>query len=182
MSDLTTHVFGAQHAEIAELLTDDAETGPTYGTAFDVPGLKSISVSPSSNSVELRGDNQLLAKETVLQTVEITLEFAKWDARIYALLTGSTLTETYSGEVGYTGEYFVNYTTGSTPSMFSLTANAAGATSGATVSIYFPKLQITNIPDMIGLAEEDFKTVTVTCEAIPTAGGDWMSFSYNPAV
>jgi phi13 family phage major tail protein len=176
MSDLTTHVFGAQHAEIAELLTDDSETGPTYGTPFDVPGLKSISVSPSSNSVELRGDNQLLVKETVLQTVEITLEFAKWDARIYALLTGSDLIED-----ALTGAYTVAYNTSSKPALFSLGAISAGATGGAQVAIFFPKLQITNLPDMIGLNEEDFKTVTVTCEAIPTAGGDWMSFSYSPA-
>jgi hypothetical protein len=174
MSDLTTHVFGAQHAEISALLTDTA-SGPTYGTPFDVPGLKSVSVSPSSNSVELRGDNQLLVKETTLQSVEITLEFAKWDARIFALLTGSDLD--ISGDA-----YSVTYTTASTPALFSLRANAAGATDGATVEIFFPKLKITNIPDMLGLVEEDFKTVTVTCEAIPTAAGEWMSFDYAPLV
>lgn len=174
MSDLTTHVFGAQHAEIAELLTD-TPTGATYGTPFDVPGLKSISVSPSSNTVELRGDNQLLVKETTLQSVEVTLEFAKWDARIYALLTGSQLTSNPDGS------YFVNYSTAAVANEFSLEARAAGATAGGTVTIYFPKLKITNLPDMIGLVEEDFKTVTITCEAIPTATGQWMSFDYTPA-
>jgi len=177
MSDLSTHVFGAQHAEIAELLTDDAQ-GTTYATAFDVPGLKSVTLNTSSNSVELRGDNQLLAKETVVQTVEVSLEFAKWDARIAALITGATLTED-----PVTGVYSLKYGTNDEPKEFSLTAVAAGASgSGATVSVFFPKLKVTNLPDQAGLAEEDFKTVTVTCEAIPTFEGTWFDWSYTPGV
>lgn len=174
MSDLSTHVFGAQHAEIAELLTDDA-LGTTYDTAIDVPGLKSVTLNTSSNAVELRGDNQLLAKETVVQSVEVQLEFAKWDARIASLITGAALIENVDGS------YSLSYSTVDTPKEFSLMAVSASATgSGSSVSIYFPKLKITNIPDMVGLSEEDFKTVTVTCEAIPTFTGSWFDWSYTP--
>lgn len=173
MSDLNTHVFGAQHAEIAELLTDTL-SGATYGTPFDVPGLKSVSVSTSSDSKELRGDNQLLAKETVVQNIEVTLEFAKWDARVFALITGATLATNIDGS------YTVTQTATATPKEFSLMARSASATgTGTSVSVTFPKLKITNLPDMIGLAEEDFKTVTVTCEAIPTALGVWFDYQYE---
>jgi len=177
MSDLNTHVFGAQHAEIAELLTD-TPLGATYGTPFDVPGLKSVSVSTTSDSKELRGDNQLLAKETVVQNIEVTLEFAKWDARVFALITGATLTENLDES------YSVSMGANATPKEFSLLARSASATgTGTAVSISFPKLKITNLPDMIGLAEEDFKTVSVTCEAIPTATGVWFDYNYEvPAV
>lgn len=178
MSDLNTAVFGAQHAEIAELLTD-TPSGATYATPFDVPGLKSVSVSTSSDSKELRGDNQLLAKETVIQNVEVTLEFAKWDARILALITGAALS------VGLDGEsYSVTQNVDSTPKEFKLVAQSVSASgTGTMVTVTFPKLKITNLPDMIGLAEEDFKTVTVTCEAIPTAQGVWFDYEYTvPAV
>jgi phi13 family phage major tail protein len=175
MSDLSTHVFGAQHAEIAELLTDD-NNGTTYDTAIDVPGLKSVTLTTSSNAVELRGDNQLLAKETVVQNVEVSLEFAKWDARIAALITGASLVEDQ-----VTGAYTLQHSTSDTPKEFSILAVSASATgSGASVSVYFPKLKITNIPDMAGLSEEDFKTVTVVCEAIPTFNGVWFDWNYIP--
>lgn len=174
MSDLSTHVFGAQHAEIAELLSDDAQ-GTTYDTALDVPGLKSVTLNTSSNSVELRGDNQLLAKETVVQTVEVSLEFAKWDARIAALITGAELIDAADGS------YSIKYSTSDQPKEFSLLALSAGATgAGAAVSIFFPKLKVTNLPDQAGLAEEEFKTVTVTCEAIPTFEGSWFDWNYTP--
>jgi hypothetical protein len=172
MSDLKTYSFGAQHAEIAGLTSDDAIAGQTYGEVFDVPGLKSIASSASSNTVELRGDNRLIVKETTLQSVEVTLEFAMWDANIFALLTGAELVE--NGGAGYS----LTYTTSSTPAMFSLRARPAAASGGNTLEIFYPKLIITNLPDMLGLVEEDFKTVSITCEVIPTEDNIWMSWTY----
>jgi hypothetical protein len=177
MSDKATHVFGAQHAEIASITTEDPITQTiTYGTAIDVPGLKNVTVNVSSDSKELRGDNTLLAKETVVQNIEVVLEFAKWDATVFAAITGSTITDTTDG-------YSVAVNANNNPGTFSLRAlSASTSESGKQAEIYFPKLKIANIPDMLGLVEEDFKTVSVTCEVIPTYSGDWMVFNYGDAI
>jgi len=171
MSDLTTHVFGAQHAEIAELITDGAT--PVYGTPLDIPGIKSINATVSSKSEELRGDNGPLVKETLVENIEVEIEFAKWDARIYALVTGATLT------VEVDGSYSVSYEKGAVPKEFSLRGQAASATGGAAVEVFYPKLKISNVPDMVGLSEETFKTVTLTCDALPNANGQWFDFSFT---
>jgi len=169
-----TYVFGAADAKISPL-TADVTSAPTYGSAIDVPGLKSISISGSSDTKELRGDNKLIAKISTLQSVEVTLTFAMWDPSIYALLTGATLTP------GTGDDYNVSLTASSTPAYFGLEAVSVGASgAGSNVSIFLPKLIITDLPDMVGLSEEDFKTVEVKCEALPSiANGKWIDWNYN---
>jgi len=177
MSELATHVFGAQHAEISSVTAEDpiAET-ITYGTPVDVPGLKNVTVNISTDSKELRGDNTLLAKETVVQNVEVVLEFAKWDATIFAAITGSTIVNSTDG-------YSVAVNANNTPGTFALRAQSVSTSeSGKIAEIFFPKLKISNLPDMLGLVEEEFKTVSVTCEVIPAYTGDWMVFNYGDSI
>lgn len=167
----STYVFGAADAKISPLLTDGSPA-PTYGTAIDVPGLQSIEISGENEVKELRGDNRSLVKLSVLQSVEVTLTFAKWDADLYALFTGAT--KTTDGD-----SYTVTLGADSQPGFFSLEAVSAGASgANSNVSIFLPKLVVTEMPGL-GLAEEDFQTVEITCEALPTATGDWISWSYN---
>lgn len=177
MSEKATHVFGAADASIATVATEDPITQTiTYDTAVDVPGLKNVTVNVSTDVKELRGDNTLLAKESVVQNVEVELEFAKWDATIYAALTGSQLVDSSNG-------YSFAVNSANIPKPFALRAlSVSTSESGSQAEIYFPKLRIANIPDMLGLVEEDFKTVSITCEVIPTFTGDWMVFNYGDSV
>lgn len=167
-----TYVFGAADAKISPL-TADIAPAPTYGTAIDVPGLKSIAISGSSDTKELRGDNKLIAKISTLQSVEVTLTFAQWSGDLYALFTGATKTDDDS-------DYSVTLAANDTPGYFSLEAVSVGASgSGSNVSIFLPKLIATELPP-IGLAEEDFKTFEVKCEALPSiATGEWLTWGYN---
>lgn len=167
-----TYVFGAADAKISPL-TADTGSAPTYGSAIDVPGLKSIEISGSSDTKELRGDNRLLAKVSTLQSVEVTLTFAKWSADLYALFTGAT--KTADGD-----DYTVTLTSTSEPGYFGLEAVSVGASgAGSNVSIFLPKMIVTELPGL-GLAEEDFQTVQIKCEAMPSeATGEWITWSYN---
>lgn len=169
----STHVFGAADAKISPL-TSDSGLAPVYGTAIDVPGLKSIEIKGSSSTKELRGDNQPLESISILESIEVTLNFAKWDPSIYAIMTGSVVTED-------AGSYRVAMGATSKPQPFKVQAISAGATGSASnVDIIIYKLTATDLPDMVGLAEEDFKTVSVTCKAVPLAStGEWLEWGYN---
>jgi hypothetical protein len=172
MAAIATHVFGAADAKISPL-NSDTDTATVYGLAIDVPGIKSIEISGSSETKEFRGDNVPLVTSSVLTTVEVTLTFAKWDPNIYALLTGSDLTE--DGD-----DYEVALTSASRANYFRLRAvsvNAEG--NGSNVYIELPKMIATELPDMVGLSEEDFKTVEVKCQALPrSSDGKWLVWGY----
>lgn len=165
---MSTYVYGAADAKISPLVSETGGT-PVYGVAKDVPGLQSIEVKTKSDTKELRGDNQLLAKISNIQSVEVTLKFAKWDLEIFSILTGAEYDEDR-----------VTLKSNSTPGYFKLEGVSAQASgSGSNADVFFPKLIVTELPDMIGLSEEDFKTVTVTCEALPLADGTWIEAGYN---
>lgn len=169
-----TYVFGAADAKLRPL-TSDQGSAPVYGTAIDVPGLKSISISGSSSTKELRGDHRTLAKVSVLESVEVTLEFAKWDPEIYAIVTGAVNTP------GTDGSYEVVLSSNSQPGYFSVEAvSYAAEGAGSNVHIRLPKLIVTDLPDMVGHAEEDFKTVSIKCEALPLSStGEHVVWGYN---
>ena len=174
MATNPTYVFGAADAKISPLVSDSG-SAPVYGAAIDVPGLKSIEIKGSSSTKELRGDNRVLEKISVLESVEVTLTFAKWDPSIYSIMTGAALTEDEDGS------YRVSLGANASPSHFKVQAISVGASGAASnVDIVLPKLIVTDLPDMVGLSEEDFKTVSVTCEAIPlTSTGEWIDWGYN---
>lgn len=172
MTDNSTLVFGAQGAKIKPLLTDGGT--PTYGAEISIPGLKSVETSSKSGDKVLRGGNRLIAKISTLESVEVKIKFAKWDPQIYALVTGAAYTEDVDGS------YLLSLNVNSSPKPFRLEAvSVTGSGEGSNISIIFPQLVVTNLPDMVGLSEEDFKTVEVTCEAIPMADGTWIDWAYN---
>lgn len=171
----TTYVFGAADAKIAKLLTDPAAGSATYATAIDVPGIKSIEITGSSDTKELRGDNKLIASVSTLQTVEVKITCAKWDAALWALFTGATLTND-----AITGDATVSLGSGNTGSYFKLTAVSVGASgAGSNVKIVLPKLLVTDLPPL-SFAEEDFATAEITATALPLeSNGQWLEWGYN---
>lgn len=171
----TTYVFGAADAKIAKLLTDPSGGSATYASPIDVPGIKSIEISGTSDTRELRGDHRLIASISNLQTVEVRIAFAKWDAALYALFTGATLTND-----AVTGDAKVSLSAGNSGSYFKLSAVSVAADgNGSNVSIILPKLLVTDLPPL-ALAEEDFATAEVTATALPLEStGGWLEWGYN---
>lgn len=174
MSAESTYVFGAADAKISPL-TSDSGTAPVYGTAIDVPGLKSISVTGKSSIKELKGDERTIAKISKLDSVEVELEFAEWSPQLFSIFTGADL------ELGEGNDYSVTLGALSKGSYFKIEAVSLGASgAGSNVSIVLPKLICTELPDMIGLSESDFKTVKISAEALPTiSSSEWIQFNYN---
>ena len=174
MSAESTYVFGAADAKISPL-TSDTGAAPAYGSAIDVPGLKNITVKGKSSTKELKGDERTIAKISKLDSVEVTFEFAEWSPQLFALATGADLT------LGEGSDWSVSLGALSKGSYFKLEAVSLGASgAGSNVSIVLPKLICTDLPDMIGLSESDFKTVKITAEALPTLStGEWITTSYN---
>jgi hypothetical protein len=172
MTTNPTYVFGVADAKISPLVTD-AVGGATYGTAIDVPGIKSVTIKGTSTTKELRGDNRLLAKISTLDSVQVDIEFAKWDAELYALFTGATLTTDGNN-------WNVDLSANQSGVPFKLEAVSVGASgAGSNVNIILHKVIVTDLPDFLGFTEEDFKTVKVTADALPLVDGSWIGAGYN---
>jgi hypothetical protein len=90
-----TKVFGINDAAIYKLSTDPSGTPPTYGAKVDVQGVKSMEATLATDTKELRGDNSLLAADSVLKTFGGKLLYAKWNFDVWTAIT--TMTSADSG-------------------------------------------------------------------------------------
>lgn len=93
----TTRVFGVNDMAVHTLTSDVAGTAPGYGTKVDVVGVKSLETTLATDIKQLRGDNTLLAADSVLKDVSGKLNYAKqnfdvWPALLSALTTDSGTT------------------------------------------------------------------------------------------
>ena len=163
----TSVVYGAADAKISKLLTDPAGGTATYGAAIDVPGIKSIEVTATTATKELRGDNKLLDSIQVTEKLEVTITFAKWDQDLYALFSGgSVVGDTTTGDSTFT------LNGGQQGSYFKLEAVSVKGEGGASnIKIELPKCVATSLP-AVSLAEEDYATFTVTAACLPRTSDD----------
>lgn len=167
-----TVVFGAADAKIYPLLTD-ASGGATYGAAIDIPGLQTIEVSGKASSKEARGDNRIIAKISALENVGVKLEFAQWDADVFATFTGATTTTDEDGS------WESALTTSSAGQYFKLEAVSLSADgSGSNTNIILHKVVVIGLPTL-SFSDNEFSNVTVEAEALPLANGDWVTTGFN---
>jgi len=162
----TSKAFGVVDAKIAALTADPAGGAATYGTLTDVPGMKSVTIGGDITTNELRGDNQLLDANSVLSTVTLEFEYAKLSLDAIKILVGGTIVD-----AGTTPNQTANYTLLGTDTLgyFRFTAKtptAGGDSVTGDVQFELYKCILTGFPEM-GLAEEDYKTFTVSAIALP---------------
>lgn len=163
----STKVFAVTDAKLYPLTTDVAGAAPTYGAAIDVPGIKSVAITGSVESKELRGDNTLLDSDSVITGVAVAIEYAKLSLDVKAALMGGTVAD--SGVTpNQTATWDLLPT--SKPKPFKLEAISASADPiGGAVKFALAKVVLDSFPEF-GLAEEDYKTHSVSGKAMPTLG------------
>lgn len=167
-----TKVFAVKDARIAKLTADTAGAAPTYATAIDVPGIKSVSVSGDVTSVELRGDNKALDGDSFLSSVSVSFEYAKLDLDILAVLLGGTVTD-----AGVTPNQTATLTVqgDTTFSYFSFEAVSVSGDVG-DVRLFLPKCKLNEFPEL-GFEEEDYRTFEVSAAAFdPIGTGAWFEY------
>lgn len=166
--------FAVKDAKIAKLLTDPAGGAATYGTSIDVPGIKSVTVTGDINTTELRGDNTLLARNSVLGNITVSIEYAKLSLDVLPVVLGGTTVS-----AGTTPNQTETFSLLNTDQFSYFRLEAATPTGGADTPggdnhIAFDKLMLISFPDM-GFAEEDFRTFSMDAGATPLIStGRWM--------
>lgn len=90
----TSGLFGVQDCQIAPITTDATGSAVVYGTALDVPGIKSLKWDLNVKEVENRGDEQILDVENNVEYVDISWENAEVSLDALAAINGGTVTTT----------------------------------------------------------------------------------------
>ena len=174
-----TKVFATNDAKIYKLLTDPSGAPTTYGSAINVPGMKSLVVTRVYQSKQLRGDNQLLDEEAILMSITLKIAYAKLAFDAEAVITGATVSDS-----GVTPNQKVTMKILPTDTInnWKLEAQCVRADSiGGDVHIVAYKCKISGNLDM-GLAEEDYQLFGFEATAIPTIGTpalNWLVEVYN---
>lgn len=167
-----TWVFGVEDCKIAQLLTDPEGGTATYDTAIDVPGIKTVTISGTSETKQLRGDNRLLDQHSTLSDVTVTVTHAMVSPAVWEVLLGGTAT---SGSFDLAGT--------DTPNYFKLESRTpTGGSSDPAGDVHYTihKCIIDGLPEM-GHEEEDYRIVSFTAKALPVlaTGNAWISFDSN---
>ncbi len=172
--------YGAYDIKLYPVTADPAGGTATYGTSIDVPGAKTMTISGTINSKQLRGDNQLLDIFSTLTDVSVKVDFAKTSTDILAALLGGAVVD--SG------------TTPNQKSVWSLTGASApkyvkieGATpvngvdfTGGDAHFVVYKAIPSDFP-ALGLAEEDYSLPSLNFGCLPqlATGNKWIDVVWN---
>lgn len=168
-----TKVFAVTDCKIAKMLTDPAGGSATYSASVDVPGIKSLAISGSVNTQTLRGDNQLLDSDTVLQDASVTVAHAKLSYDVLAVLFGVTVVD-----AGTTPSQTATFDLlgSSKPGYFKVSGiSASSDVLTGNVQFVLHKCIMSSFPEL-GLAEETYQTTSFQAAAIPLlANGKWIT-------
>lgn len=172
--------FGTEDAKITPLTADPSGGTATYGTAVDVPAIKSVEMSGAVNTVELRGDNTLLDSNTTLTGISATVNAGKLSLDVLKNAIGGTVTDS-----GTTPNQKSTYDLAATDSLgyFKVEARTPATGSdfiGGDVHFVLHKCIANGFPDM-GLAEEDYRFTSFGVAAVPllATGRKWISIVLN---
>jgi hypothetical protein len=88
-----TKVFGIDDAGIYKLSTDPAGAPPTYATKVDIIGAQSMEMTLATDTKELRGDNQLLAADSIIKDLTGKVLFGKFNFDVWAALSSMTASD-----------------------------------------------------------------------------------------
>lgn len=91
-----TKVFGIDDAGIYKLSTDPAGAPPTYASKVDIVGAQSMEMTLATDTKELRGDNTLLAADSIIKDLTGKVNYAKFNFDVWAQLTSMTAADSGS--------------------------------------------------------------------------------------
>lgn len=175
-------VFAVTDAKVAKMLTDVSGGSATYSASIDVPGVKTVEISGTVESKELRGDNALLDKDSVLTEVAASVEHAKLSLDVLAVMLGGAVVDSGTTPAQLaTWDLVGGSTAPSKPVPFRLEGLSVSAdTIGGAVKFSLHKCILDSFPDM-GLEEEDYKTSNfdVQCAPLLATGNKWLSIVFQ---
>lgn len=162
----TTKLFGVNDAAVYKLSTDASGSAPTYAAKVDVPGVQSVDAKLNMNTKTLRGDNTLLAADSVLQDISGTIHFAKHSFDVWAALTSALTTD---GGTTPATTSTLTIGQGTLPAFFKLEAQSKQVDYvGGDVHILLYKCMPGTLP--LGFNEEDYMKQSVDFTAVPLLG------------
>jgi hypothetical protein len=88
-----SRTFGVNDMHVYKLTSDVAGTAPGYGTSVDVVGVKSLETTLATDTKQLRGDNTLLAADSVLKEISGKISYAKHNFDVWTALTSALTTD-----------------------------------------------------------------------------------------
>lgn len=91
-----TKNFGIDDAKIYKLATDPSGAPPTYAAAVDIIGAQSMEMTLATDTKELRGDNTLLAADSVMKDLTGKVVYGKFNFDVWAQLTSLTASDSGS--------------------------------------------------------------------------------------
>jgi hypothetical protein len=164
-----TKMFAVEDAKIYKMTADPAGGTTTYGTAVDVPGIKSVTISGDIENKELRGDNTLLDSNSVLTGLSVAWENAKLSTAVLEILLGGATVDS-----GTTPNQIATYTllNSDVLSYFKFEAKSpTGGSDAVTGDIHFifPKCIVSEFGDL-GLAEEDYQLTSGAAKCLQPLG------------
>jgi hypothetical protein len=165
-----TKWYGVDDAKIFLLLTDPESPGSaTYDDPIDVPGMKSVGISGTINSNELRGDGKRLDYQSRYGGRALTFEFAKSALDVFAAIGGHTVSDT-----GTTPNMITKMKIGEGDFIpyFKFVAQTVGVDlPGGDGQLVIYKA-ILSTPPSLGMEEEDYKTYEVGAECMGTIASE----------
>lgn len=170
------HVYAVTDCKLAAQ-TADTGGAPTYGTLYDVPGVKTIAVKGTIETKYLRGDNKLLVARSTMGTMTASVSHAQLSLDVWATMMGGAVSDT-----GSTPNQVMTYRQlgANSPKYFKLEAKTDMCdlvTGDGHVKLY--KCMLSGFPTL-GLAEEDFQLFDFDVAAMPCTSNDyWFDIVFN---
>ena len=168
-----SRVLSVDDAKIAKLLTEPGAGigAATYASSIDLVGIRNISWTPTYNSKELRGDNQVMDTDVIPGVVTGKMEWGKINLDALTILWGGTVADS-----GSTPNQAANFTLtgGQLPIYFRLEAQCKTtdfATQPGDVHFVLYKCKIVTGPDEI-MTDSDYGLQTITFKAVQPRSTD----------
>jgi hypothetical protein len=93
-----TILYDVRDAKVYGITDEGSETvAPTYADGVDVPGIRTVGLSPTITSNSLKGDGRTLDKRSKLDAVALTFGYAKLAPAVLAVVDGGTSVTTGEG-------------------------------------------------------------------------------------
>lgn len=151
-------LYSTEDCKVRKLLTDVAGFA-TYDTQLDVPGIRSVTMTPQLESKQLRGDNRELDADTTLVAVELQFEHAKISFEALPVFLGGAYTSGTSATYEQSGSDALPYW-----AIGWRTPTSGGDVSGGGVEFQAFKCKLTAYT--LGTAFEDYQLLSGTARGV----------------
>jgi hypothetical protein len=92
-------IYDVEDLIIWPMLTDPANSSPTYGSAIDVPGVSAVAMNPTITSNSLKGDGRTMAARSRLDDFAFSATYGKAALEVIdAILGGSGVNDSGTGD------------------------------------------------------------------------------------